>query len=118
MADFGFGKARMTRLNSYVPAVVSAGLLLLAAFGTRPYSFYVFLRIVVCLIAIYSAVKAMEMNRIVWTWIMAGVAIVFNPVLPLRMHKSDWKIFNVISAGIFVAWMVVISLRKPKPSES
>ena len=108
----------MTRLNSYLPAVLSAGLLLMAALGRWRYSFYMFLRIVVCLIAIYLAVRAKEMSRTVWTWIMTGVAVVFNPVLPLRMHRSDWKIFNLIGVGIFVAWMIVISVAKPKPIEN
>jgi hypothetical protein len=83
-----------------------------------PYSFYVFLRIIVCLIAISSAAIAVKMNRITWAWIMTGVAIVFNPVLPLHMHRSDWKIFNLISAAIFVVWIVLASLGKPKPSQN
>jgi hypothetical protein len=67
-------------------------MLLLAKFAIWPYAFYGFLRIVVCLVAIYSALKAKELGRTLWMWIMAGVALAFNPVLPLRMQKSDWEL--------------------------
>lgn len=44
---------------------------------------------------------------------MAGVAITFNPVLPLHMHKPDWRVFNLIAVGIFVVWISVLARTLP-----
>ncbi len=114
-AEFAVQEGRITHVGSYAPAIISVGLLLLATFGRWPYSFYVFLRIAVCLCAIYSAARAKETGRIAWTWIMASIAIVFNPVLPLHMQRANWRVFNLVGAGIFAVWMILVSPRRPKP---
>lgn len=101
-----------------VPAAASIVILLLAAFMNWPYGFYIFLRVVVCICAIFAAASANKFGKTSWTWIMVGVAVTFNPVLPLHMHKSDWKVFNLIGAAIFVVWIVTIANNKSQETGS
>ena len=72
-----------------------------------------FLRVVVCMSAVFAAVEANKCRKTGWSWIMAGVAITFNPVLPLHMHKPDWRVFNLIAVGIFVVWISVLARTLP-----
>jgi hypothetical protein len=92
-----------------VPAAASIVLLLLAAFMNLPYGFYMFLRVVVCTCATFAAAGANKFGKTSWTWIMVGVAVTFNPVLPLHMHKADWRVFNLTGAAIFVVWITAIA---------
>ncbi len=64
---------------SKLPAIIPALLLLAAVFGRWPYGFYTLLRLVVCGCSAYLAVKANGMRNVAWTWIMGGMAVLFNP---------------------------------------
>ena len=78
---------------------VIAGLLLLGVFEL-PYGFYGFLRIVVTLYAVvlaYSAYKN-RANNVMYLWI--GIAILFNPLLPIYLGKEIWVVLDLLTAGL------------------
>ena len=75
-----------------------------------PYAFYTLLRLVVCGCSIYLAVKANSTRNIAWTWIMSGMAVLFNPILPIRLHRSDWQIVDALAA---VTLFVFVAVYKP-----
>ena len=79
-------------------ALVSAGLLL-AALGDWPYGFYTFLRIAVCLTAVFGVVQSIS-EESQWWIVLLGIAILFNPVIPIYLDQSTWAPIDVISAGV------------------
>jgi hypothetical protein len=102
------------RRNEIVSALVAAAFLLLAALSRWPYVFYILLRIAVCAIGLYLAHTAYITKRMFWVWVFGAIAVTFNPILPLRMHRSDWSTLNVISATIFGAWVITSVLQSRK----
>jgi uncharacterized membrane protein len=90
-----------------LPALISALLLLAAVFGHWPYGFYTLMRLVVCGCSAYLAVKANSARSVAWTWILGGMAVLFNPVLPIRMHRSDWQILDALAAITFLVFVSV-----------
>jgi hypothetical protein len=96
------------------PVLISIVLLLVAAFGRWPYSFYVLTRLIVCGSAAYLAVGAYRAGKGFWLWVMGGVAVLFNPILPVRMRRHDWQPFDLLAALLFGVYLVVASRREPR----
>ncbi len=80
---------------------IIAGLLIIAMLDL-PYGYYTFLRIVVTLYAIVLSTTAIKNKRYNSTYLMAGFAILFNPIIPIYFAKDIWFIIDIITAGIFV----------------
>ena len=98
------------RLLGSLPAIIPALLLVAAVFGRWPYGFYTLLRLIVCGCSIYLAVKATSTRTVAWTWIMGAMAVLFNPILPIRMQRSDWQIVDALAA---VTLLVFVAVYKP-----
>ncbi|HXJ94944.1 MAG TPA: DUF6804 family protein [Terriglobia bacterium] len=96
---------------SKVPAIVSAVLLLLAVLGRWPYGFYTLLRLGACGGAVYLAVQANALRRFAWAWIMGGVAVLFNPLVPIRLPRSAWQVIDVVAAVVFAASIPMLRKR-------
>ena len=86
---------------SRVPAVVSIVFLILAVVNSWPYGFYTLLRLVVCGSAAYLAVQFHSQSNDAWTWAMAGVALLFNPVLPVGLGRDMWVPIDAAAAVVF-----------------
>ncbi len=80
---------------------ILAGILLLIALGSRPYSYYQFLRWVIMAIASYSAYKAYEDGKSGWAWIMGIIAVLFNPIAPFYLKRDTWQLIDLVAAAIF-----------------
>lgn len=87
---------------------VIASILLLWAIIDNPYAYYQFLRFAVTGIAIYIAILAYNTKNVLWTWIMVGIAVLFNPIIPFYIEKEAWAFFDFIGAIIFLLsiWFV------------
>ena len=95
---------------NWIPVAVSTAMLLIAAFGDWHYGFYQLLRIVVCGTAAY--VVAQTMNRYqYWPWIAVGIAILFNPILPIEFKQEEWRPINFGAAIVFVFALVQLRRR-------
>ena len=76
------------------------GLLLLAAFGSWPYNYYILTRIVLCLTSVWLAVQLHPKRRFLWETLIIGVALIFNPVAPFHLDKDTWRILNILGAMV------------------
>jgi hypothetical protein len=101
-------KGRVNR----IPLAVSIAMLL-ASGGDWPYGFYQLLRIVVTGTAIYVVVQTLN-HRQYWSWLMGGIAILFNPILPITLKKEEWQ---PIDFGVAIVFLTVLiqSLRRHRP---
>ena len=68
--------------------------LLIASTSDWPYFVYVLLRVLICTVSAYLATKRFSEHSTPWTWAFAEVALLFNPVMPARMARSDWQVVN------------------------
>ncbi len=91
-------------LQRYAPVVACILALLMAFFSRWPYGFYVLLRLGVCTVSVYGAVEMFKQQRTMWAWALGANAVLYNPVLPIHMARSDWEIINLLDALFLVAW--------------
>lgn len=82
-----------------------AALLLLVAQGDLPSWYFWLLRLGIFLAAVYAAWCAMTADRQGWTAVFAGLAVVFNPVLPVYLGRPVWRTVDALAAAIFVGWV-------------
>ncbi|MER3453270.1 MAG: hypothetical protein C4344_06470 [Acidimicrobiia bacterium] len=101
-----------------IPAVVAA-LLLFVALGRHPYGYYRFLRWWVFLAAIVVSWVAWQ-SRAQWRiWVFAGIAILFNPLAPVYLARSTWRVIDILSAIAFVGATAIEPQRGwPGPRDS
>lgn len=80
---------------------IIAVLILFGGLGTHPYSYYQFLRWAVCLAGIYAAYLYYKKGQQVWVWIFGIIAVLFNPVAPFYLSRSNWQLFDAIGGTVF-----------------
>lgn len=96
----------MNRLSRFLrgrEVQVGAAALLFAALAKWPYGFYDFLRLAVCAAAAFLAWRTSRSGRPMWTLAMAGIALLFNPITPVRFHRAEWAWIDGAVAIIFLA---------------
>jgi hypothetical protein len=93
--------------------VLVAIFLLVAAAGQHAYDFYVVLRLVATVGGVYWAVRVYHAGPRGWLWAFAAVALLLNPIMPVRMHREDWQPID-LGLGVFLlVWSGYWLVRKP-----
>lgn len=81
-------------------------LLLMVPVLSRPtYSYYAFLRVATCLFSLFAAYDAYKEEKHVFIGVFAVLALVFNPISPLRLPRSTWVLLNLVGALLFAAYI-------------
>ena len=93
-----------------VPLLICIVALLFAAIGTFPYDFYVLLRIAVCFTCAIEFMMFREQRNRAWSIVFLFVALLYNPFIPMRLHRPTWVAINWITLVLFGA---VWGLMKP-----
>ena len=104
-------KAKSTILLLYIAWLIAAVTLVFAAAEKQPDSFYTLLRWVCCAVFAYSAVTSFQVKRVLWLGIFAVLAVLFNPIFPLPLDRTQWIVADWFSIGTiviaaFVFWKV------------
>jgi hypothetical protein len=99
-----------------IPRIVwfACVILLVVAVFRMPYGYYSFLRITICAAAaLMAAVSLLEQTRFdtAWMTLFVLIAILFNPILPIRLHRSIWFYLDLTSATLF---LVHLSFRRSR----
>ena len=94
-----------------IPRVVwlICAVLLMAAVLHLPYGYYNFLRIVVCVaLALIAVAGLLEETRsdMAWTAAFILIVVLFNPILPIRLHRSIWFYLDLMAAGVFTTHLI------------
>lgn len=99
--------------NKNIASIIAILILLLAIpEGIWPYGYYVFLRWIVTGVAIFVLWTAYNLKKQGWLWLMVGIAILFNPIIPIHLDKGMWMVIDFIVAILFL-----VSIFKIKPKE-
>ncbi|AOT05732.1 DUF6804 family protein [Arthrobacter sp. U41] len=83
-----------------IPAIIGAFFLLVGFLGA-PYEFYVVLRWAVTSMAIWMCTIASGQKRTVWLVAFIGVALLFNPLIPIYMTREFWVLPDLIGVALF-----------------
>jgi len=99
---------------TFIPGVLAAIVLLagLALIGTD-YSTPVLY--VVCILALIMVVMVVQARRIFWAIPLIAVAAVWNPVLPLDIPETPFRMLHIVAAAVLLA--VGIFMRVPEATE-
>ena len=81
------------KLFWYIPAL----LLFLGAFPL-PYGYYMLLRVIVFVSALY----VMSQNKDEWLYVFLGIAILFNPILPIYLSKAIWIPLDIVVGILYL----------------
>jgi len=95
-------KAKSTILLLYIAWLIAVVLLVFAAAEKQPDNFYTLLRWVCCAVFAYSGVTLFQMKRMLWLWIFAVLAVLFNPIFPLGLDRTQWIVADWFSISAMV----------------
>ncbi len=94
----------MKKIISFsVVARFVVAILLLWALSRHQYGYYILLRWVTCGVAAYCTYLSYSLKRIPWVWLFGFLAVLFNPLAPLRLDRQIWSYFDVATAIILLA---------------
>ncbi|MGC8979744.1 DUF6804 family protein [Caldisericum sp.] len=86
-----------------ITSIVAILILLLAIpSGVWSYGYYQILRWIVAGVALFIAYVAYRLEKQAWIWIMAVIAILFNPIAPIYLSKETWVTIDLIASIIFL----------------
>lgn len=92
-----------TRLLWLVPAAM-----LVIALAPLPYGYYTLLRVVVCVCAGVIAYQSYQHSKgkiSAWFVGLVGVALLFNPIIPVYLTREIWTPLDLAIAAFLVAHM-------------
>ncbi|MHB1014725.1 MAG: DUF6804 family protein [Desulfurivibrionaceae bacterium] len=94
--------ALKSRIGSVVPQIVAVAMLMWAFNPSNPYGYYILLRVVICAICVFLALRADQQNNTSWVWILGVTAVVYNPVLRIHLTREIWSVVNFITIVILL----------------
>lgn len=108
-------KLKKIPVNNYtILGVVSFGFLSFVAVSQPyEYGFYQVLRWLVCSFSAWTSVKIYQKTpKSFWLMAFVALAVVFNPVLPLKFEDEIWVPIDIVTALIFIAYSIRCVQRK------
>ena len=84
--------------------------LLFAAMGHWPYDFYVLMRLAIFATCVIQFFAILGKQRTAWAGTIFIVALLYNPLFPIHLHRSTWESLNWVTLAIF---SVLCGLLKP-----
>ncbi|HUY12697.1 MAG TPA: DUF6804 family protein [Terriglobia bacterium] len=93
-------------LAGKISALICIVLLAISAATTWPHDFITIVRFVVCAASIYLAYTAVAARERLWGWLTGGAAVLFNPLLPIRLQRTTWRALDLLMGLVFMAWLV------------
>jgi len=86
--------------------------ILLAAVFDMPYGYYTLVRLVVTLVALFTAWHAVALSRSpLWVGVMGLIAILFNPVVPVFLPRETWFFIDLTVAATLMLYAVTLPRR-------
>lgn len=83
------------------------------ALADWPYGYYQFLRFAVFAAAALSSWRSWQDGSPFWAVALAGLALLFNPFLPVHFRRDEWAWIDILAALAFLA----CPSTKPKPRD-
>src|ERR1700676_3872862 len=89
---------------------IAAAIVLVVAVFPLPYGYYTFTRIATCLACGILAWTcfADRPSAPIWGIVLIGIAILFNPLIPIYLKRQTWLWLDLASAVVILAHMVLV----------
>jgi len=71
-----------------------------------PYGYFQILRWVTCASAVFYMFRSYEKEQSIAVYAFGGIAILFNPLLPIHLTRDIWKIVDGATAIFFIGYGV------------
>ena len=101
------------RRYEVVCTALLAAFLMVAAETRHSYGFYIVLRLLATVGAVYWAARVYGAGPRGLAWAFAAVALLMNPILPVRMSRSDWQPIDLWLGVLLLGWSVYWLVRRP-----
>lgn len=87
--------------------------LLMIAILPLPYAYYTFLRLAICAASVFLAYQHFVHQDSVdkWVVLLAAIALLYNPLIPVYLTREIWSVLNVITAAAFILHFVSVTRR-------
>lgn len=97
-------RSHLISLRHHTSVWIAPAFLLVLALLPWPYGYYIFLRLAVSVLAGWLAYEQWKLDDAVSGWVVAlgGVALLYNPLLPVHMTREIWSVLNLGTACIFL----------------
>ena len=87
----------------YTTVCIIVGIALLPITG----GFYTLVRIIVTIGAVAATIQNSSNGINIWSIIYGGMAILFNPIVPVYLHdKGAWMMIDIIAIVLFIIQIV------------
>jgi hypothetical protein len=98
--------------------LTTAALLVIATFDL-PYGYYTILRIVVCGFAALVFFHTWEDDTPArkWPLTFVGLAILFNPLVPVHLDRATWFYLDIGAAILIVTHLMTVRVGPQQPIE-
>jgi len=106
------GESRTSITILRVAGVLTA-IACIAAVGSRPFAYYLAVRVLVSCVAGAGVVVSVRRGGSRWAWVLGGLIVVFNPVFPFPLSRELWQIADLTAAATLLVWQYVIARRQP-----
>lgn len=111
-----------------IPSVLAAALLLFGFYASSvaphqmhyvrhhfvpvdslPYAYFQIMRLVVCGAACFGGFTLKQRQG--WLWTMVIIAVLFNPILPVRLERGIWQTIDLVTGIVFL--VSIFQSKKP-----
>jgi len=103
---------------SVIGRAIAAGLLVWAMMGRHRSEYYLLMRCVTCLAAVFSAYIGAIQKKHVWVLVFGGVAVVFNPLLRVHLERNTSDLMNLAAAFLLLGSMGAVRETQGSPEIS
>ena len=96
--------------EKYIDLVMRLGNagLLIWALARHPIGYYTLLRLITTGVSLYTVYVCAKNRQVAWGIIFGGIALIFQPVIPMRITRETWKYVDVIVAAVMVVSIAVV----------
>ena len=95
---------RLVALRHHASVWVAPAVLLIAALLPWPYGYHGLLRVAVFVVSAWIAYEQWRFDEAVSGWVVAfgGVALLYNPFMPVHLTREIWSVLNIATAVLFL----------------
>ena len=87
-------------------------MLLLSIFSGWPYGYYTLLRLVVFITSGFVTIAAYKMQKYGWMIGVGLAALLFNPLVPIHLDKTTWRVIDFIVSVLFLTLLFKIKKKE------
>jgi hypothetical protein len=113
MPDESSPKTLSIPATAWTVSAIIVALFLVKATGQNPPEYYVNVRWLTLVVAVVGAWATFRFEHLGWTFAFFGLAVLFNPIAPLRLDRSVWFVLDWLAAVILIAGAFLLRWDNP-----